>query len=91
MQCKHAFVGVCPEGENTKKEMIDEKIKMETKLTDNVLPVVAPLQQRLRYLLSLTRLCREAMLHLGCDQDRSSPQADTQKVYGHTIANKEDI
>ena len=34
---------VCPEGENTKKEMIDEKIK--TKLANNVLPVVAPLQQ----------------------------------------------
>ena len=27
-----------------KKEMIDEKINMETKLTDNVLPVVTPLQ-----------------------------------------------
>jgi len=25
--------------------MIDEKIKMETKLANNVLPVVAPLQQ----------------------------------------------
>jgi len=32
MQRKRAFVVVCPEGENTKKEMIDEKIKMETKL-----------------------------------------------------------
>jgi len=45
MQRKRAFVVVCPEGENTKKEMIDEKIKMETKLANNVLPVVAPLQQ----------------------------------------------
>ena len=30
MQCKHAFVGMCPGGENMKKEMIDEKIKIET-------------------------------------------------------------
>ena len=51
MQRKRAFVA---EGENTKKEMIDEKIKMETKLTDDVLPVVTPLQQRLRYLPSLS-------------------------------------
>ena len=44
MQYECAFVGMCPEGENMKKEMIDEKINMETKLTDNVLLVVAPLQ-----------------------------------------------
>jgi len=29
------FVGVCPEEENMKKKMIDEKIKIETKLADN--------------------------------------------------------
>jgi len=34
---------VCPEGENTKKNLINEKIKIETKLADNVLPVVTPL------------------------------------------------
>jgi len=28
-------VGVCPEEENMKKKMIDEKIKIETKLADN--------------------------------------------------------
>jgi len=39
------FVGVCPEEENIKKKMIDKKIKIETKLTDNVLLVVIPLQQ----------------------------------------------
>ena len=39
------FVGVCPEEENMKKKMIDKKIKIETKLTDNVLLVVIPLQQ----------------------------------------------
>jgi len=41
MQHEHAFVGVCLEEKNTKKEMIDEKIKMETKLANNALPVVA--------------------------------------------------
>ena len=39
------LVGVCPETENMKKKMIDKKIKIETKLTDNVLLVVIPLQQ----------------------------------------------
>ena len=39
------FVGICPETENMKKKMIDKKIKIETKLTDNVLLVVIPLQQ----------------------------------------------
>ena len=38
------FVGVCPEEENMKKKKIDEKIKIETKLAGNALPVVAPLQ-----------------------------------------------
>jgi len=41
------FVGVCLEEENMKKKIIDEKIKIETKLTSNALPVVAPLQQSL--------------------------------------------
>jgi len=44
MQYKHAFVGVCPEEENIKKKMIDKKIKIETKLTNNAFPVVTPLQ-----------------------------------------------
>ena len=39
MQREHAFVGVRPEEENMKKKMIDEKIKIETKLADNVFPV----------------------------------------------------
>ena len=39
------FVGVCPEEENMKKKMIDKKIKIETRLTDNALLVVIPLQQ----------------------------------------------
>jgi len=43
MQHECAFVGMCPEGENMKKKMINEKINMETKLTDNVLPVVTEL------------------------------------------------
>jgi len=34
---------MCSEEKNTKKEIINEKIKMETKLTDNVLSVVIPL------------------------------------------------
>ena len=44
MQCKHAFVGVCPEEKNMKKKKIDEKIEIETKLTNNAFPVVTPLQ-----------------------------------------------
>ena len=41
------FVSICPEEKNVKKEMIDKKIKIETKLTNNALPVVVPLQQYL--------------------------------------------
>ena len=48
---KMCFVGVCPEKKNMKKKMIDNKIKIETKLTNNTLSVVVPLQQ---YLLRLT-------------------------------------
>jgi len=44
MQCKHAFIGVCSEEENMKNKIINEKIEMETKLTNNVFPVVTPLQ-----------------------------------------------
>ena len=44
MQHECVFIGMCSEEENMKKEIIDEKINMETKLTDNVLPVVTPLQ-----------------------------------------------
>ena len=36
-------MGLCSEEKNIKKKMIDEKIKMKTKLTDNVLSVVIPL------------------------------------------------
>jgi len=43
MQHECVFGGMCLEGENMKNEMIDEKINMETKLTDNVLLVVTPL------------------------------------------------
>jgi len=38
------FVSICLEEKNMKKKMIDEKIKMETKLTDNALLVNTPLQ-----------------------------------------------
>jgi len=41
---------VCPEEEDKKKNMIDKKIKIETKLAGNALPVVAV------RLLSNTRL-----------------------------------
>jgi len=40
------FVGICLEEENMKKKKIDEKIKIETKLTNNALSVVTPLQHR---------------------------------------------
>jgi len=33
MQHEYAFVGMCPEGENMKKEMIDEKICKQNSLT----------------------------------------------------------
>jgi len=36
------FVDVCLEKENMKKKMIDKKIKIETKPTDNALLVVIP-------------------------------------------------
>jgi len=39
MQCKHAFVSVCPEEKNMKMKKIDEKIEIETKLTNNAFPV----------------------------------------------------
>ena len=39
------FVGVCPEEENMKNKIIDKKIKIETKLTNNDLLVVISLQQ----------------------------------------------
>ena len=44
MQCEYAFVGICLERKNTKKKIIGKKIKMKTKLTDNILPVITPLQ-----------------------------------------------
>ena len=34
------FVDICIEEENMKKKIIDEKIKIETKLASNALPVV---------------------------------------------------
>jgi len=39
------FVGICPEEENMKNKIIDKKIKIETKLTNNDLLVVISLQQ----------------------------------------------
>ena len=43
MQYKYTFVGIYLEEKNT-KEIIDEKIKMKAKLTENVLSVVVYLQ-----------------------------------------------
>jgi len=37
------FVGICPKKENMKKKIIDEKIKIKTKLVNNALSVVASL------------------------------------------------
>ena len=37
------FVDICIEEENMKKKIIDEKIKIETKLVSNALLVVTPL------------------------------------------------
>ena len=43
------YVGIDLEEKNIKKKMIDEKIKIKTKLASNALPVVTPLQYSPRY------------------------------------------
>jgi len=35
---------MCPKRKKTRKEMINEKVRLETGLTYNVLPVVIPFQ-----------------------------------------------